>query len=628
MPALFILAFVVLLLLPLGAAAILKPKSNKPLEIFSITSRHPRYFAQSFAEKFEKNIDSTKAGIRLSKDEGLIRSDSSQILPEVCDSVVYAQNETFRAVPGTVFNKEIFACQEAYFMHNNQMRAVYSKKHLLLGNGTKVLRWADSEESVSVYDHCELGLSLSSAGRVVVGIDCTFQRIFAPTIDLGASPETRILAQRSVARVCNVYSDAIFRNVQYIGDNLAHVDSLPDEHGMTHIIVNGSVITNHKVSMLERTELCGHIRTTKSATIYDNCIIHGNIFAEGDIYIGRNCRIMGNIFTQENLFIGQGVYIGQDGDIKSVVARGKITVEAQCRIHGYISTESQGLCCPDVDKYLYIAEEDRVPVVYTQGPYIKPPLSSDSPVAEFSSQEEFDFLGTTVFRKSTTLKEVIIPEGVTVIRPSLFFECVNLERVVLPSTLESIESFAFYGCKSLSEINFEDCTNLGKIGASAFYGCESLLEFNPPDPESLHTIQGAAFYGCSSLKSVAIDWNSRITRFEPHILYGCESLTAITLPEGLSYVGSSALYNCKSLRSIEIPASVSYIGGYAFCYCDSLTELVFNSQYLKNEDNILFGVPDDTNVIVRNENVRVTLQCTWNSGMYLEEGHVLAQATR
>lgn len=49
-----------------------------------------------------------------------------------------------------------------------------------------------------------------------------------------------------------------------------------------------------------------------------------------------------------------------------------------------------------------------------------------------------------------------------------------------------------------------------------------------------------------------------------------EEITAISLPEGLTSIGSFAFFGCKNLAGIRIPASVTKIGSYAFAECTGL----------------------------------------------------------
>ena len=83
-------------------------------------------------------------------------------------------------------------------------------------------------------------------------------------------------------------------------------------------------------------------------------------------------------------------------------------------------------------------------------------------------------VGSSMFSGAKSLKEVIIPNTVTMIKSGGFRECESLESIILPTSLKHIGIGAFTGCKSLVEVvipygvtaienAFGDCTNLKSL---------------------------------------------------------------------------------------------------------------------------------------------------------------------
>ena len=58
----------------------------------------------------------------------------------------------------------------------------------------------------------------------------------------------------------------------------------------------------------------------------------------------------------------------------------------------------------------------------------------------------------------------------------------------------------------------------------------------------------------------------------PTAFYGLE-LTAVTIPEGVTSIGSGAFWHCKSLTSVKLPDSLTEIGAHAFADCVALETL-------------------------------------------------------
>ncbi len=105
------------------------------------------------------------------------------------------------------------------------------------------------------------------------------------------------------------------------------------------------------------------------------------------------------------------------------------------------------------------------------------------------------------------------------------------------------------------------------IGDSAFYNCYNLTSVTIGN--GVTTIGEEAFSYCYNLTSVEI--GNRVITIERSAFNRCDSLTSITIPDSVTAIGRFAFYSCDSLTRITIPDSVTTIEGYAFYGCDSLT---------------------------------------------------------
>ena len=226
----------------------------------------------------------------------------------------------------------------------------------------------------------------------------------------------------------------------------------------------------------------------------------------------------------------------------------------------------------------------------------------------------------------SSIKSVIISEGVTKIGCGVFDGCHNLSSMIVPKGVRGIDNCAFTHCKGLLTITVHDeneyyyseggilfnkdktiliqcpagkfeseysipdgvtnigdyaffgCSNLSSImipngvtsiGNYAFFGCRSLSEITIP--ESVLSIGNYAFYVCNSLSFITIPNN--VTYIGYDAFYGCTGLTTITIPESIICINDRVFKNCSSLSSITIPQSVTSIGGSAFAGCSSLSSI-------------------------------------------------------
>lgn len=81
-------------------------------------------------------------------------------------------------------------------------------------------------------------------------------------------------------------------------------------------------------------------------------------------------------------------------------------------------------------------------------------------------------IGIRAFAQCTSLKTVVIDEGVTKLDKCCFGGCTELEEIRLPESLEIVDDCAFASCDRLQEITFG--SGLKSIGNMAFLKCSML----------------------------------------------------------------------------------------------------------------------------------------------------------
>ncbi|GMH51132.1 hypothetical protein TrST_g8597 [Triparma strigata] len=115
-------------------------------------------------------------------------------------------------------------------------------------------------------------------------------------------------------------------------------------------------------------------------------------------------------------------------------------------------------------------------------------------------------VGDCVCAFASSLVEVDIPEGITIIGAYSFFGCSSLKDIKFPKSSTSISVNSFSYCSSLERVDLLH-THVMELGDCAFFKCTSLREMKVPD--SLQTLgdyaladaplDGYAFSGCSKL---------------------------------------------------------------------------------------------------------------------------------
>jgi len=115
-------------------------------------------------------------------------------------------------------------------------------------------------------------------------------------------------------------------------------------------------------------------------------------------------------------------------------------------------------------------------------------------------------IGGAAFQGFTNMKEVVIPETITIIHGDAFKGCSALEKVELPARITEIRGNTFEYCYSLKAIHIPD--GVTRIAAHAFYGCSSLAEAYVPD--TVTEIGSSAFRKCDSLMIIEIPKNTEV----------------------------------------------------------------------------------------------------------------------
>lgn len=254
-------------------------------------------------------------------------------------------------------------------------------------------------------------------------------------------------------------------------------------------------------------------------------------------------------------------------------------------------------------------------------------------------------LGSSVFSGCTNLVEVSTAKNVGIIGSSAFSGCIKLMRLNLAEGLQIIKSGAFSGCARLEGALPE--------GVSEKYSSASGAKVMLPNekavleiPGTVTVIEDSAFASCYSadetlqadgekepsdykigIKAVHIAGNPAGTTIGASAFAGCQNLTKLTLGEGVTGLGDSALKdtrleeitipstfetgtaknspftsgenstlrkvtfadgiqvipqyflnNITTLTKIEIPASVQKIGDHAFADCSNLKTVTFKEQ--------------------------------------------------
>ena len=164
-----------------------------------------------------------------------------------------------------------------------------------------------------------------------------------------------------------------------------------------------------------------------------------------------------------------------------------------------------------------------------------------------------------------------LPNNLTEIGDSAFYQCPGIAIDKLPDSVTIIDKYAFYGCSNLAltslpenlvrinERAFYNAINLplkslpkklGIIDTYAFYGCSYNLDFEEI-PDNVAIINSHAFYACVNLKLKSVSRN--VTTLSYYTFYNCRAITELTCKGNLTSIGTYVFYNCSNLTKLILP---------------------------------------------------------------------------
>lgn len=189
-----------------------------------------------------------------------------------------------------------------------------------------------------------------------------------------------------------------------------------------------------------------------------------------------------------------------------------------------------------------------------------------------SSTEEFVILGgTTLIKYNGTSEKVVVPNGVKKIEANAFSWNASIKEVVLPYGLQKIGDNAFVHCYSLEKIEIP--STVAYIGAGAFD--DTVWMSNQTG--SFVCVNGILISYRGNEKSVTVPYG--VTGIGSGAFMSNENLVCVNIPESVIYIDALAFSGCENLICANIPQSVEWIDEYAFSGCIKLTLSVRGGSY-------------------------------------------------
>ena len=182
------------------------------------------------------------------------------------------------------------------------------------------------------------------------------------------------------------------------------------------------------------------------------------------------------------------------------------------------------------------------------------------------------YIGKYLLNVSKNVGEVFwVKGGTEVIADCAFSSCEKLVSVMLPETITAIGETLFYECPLIENIVVNGNGGVYSSEYGVLYKGNSLAvypqgkadaKFNIP--AGTDSICDYAFLGNQNLKNVILP--DSVKAIGNGAFSGCSALTSVTIGENVKSIGIYAFFNCLSLKSIKLSDTTTEIGDSAFGY--------------------------------------------------------------
>ncbi len=282
----FILSFIELFL----------KRDAKPIPIDLEYKKDPDYFTKRFINLLSdalKNLniqevkELTPIKLESNKEEWIVFPDDRILIEKTINTPIVLTGDTV-FLQEHVFKRELAVLGNVVFLDKCLVRALYVKGDCVIEAPIRIARWVHVEGTLIVNSNADLGVSVY-AREIKIRSWATFKRAYAQKIDTLDEP---LIDKKN---------------------NKENVINLQENFGITGNIT---------------------IRGEKGPIF-----VSGNIFCDDDVEIEGDVWIKGDVFSQKSVALKNGVVVGEEGKVKSVVARDGILIKGPFRIYGYLHSE-------------------------------------------------------------------------------------------------------------------------------------------------------------------------------------------------------------------------------------------------------------------------------------------------
>ena len=284
-------------LLPLMPAfrELLRPTDIAPLKVVDRSSGYVAYFARNFRQYLARQLVNLAAEARTGDFLGTLPDGTPyfhvhsnlealrRIEPAPPEQRLIQVDREVTLEAGGTYLMEVNARERMVGGSGSAYRAIYAEKELVLGEATRVFRWAHAGGPMIVGAGSVLRGRITSDTSVSLGRDVIFERIGAPVIAVG--------------EVHDPPPDP---------PALAPAFKLPDQARRigNHVRIEGDLDVPEGTRITSSLVVAGRLRLGVGS------IVEGSVKAHREVELADEAQVLGAVVTRTGLVMGQASWIG------------------------------------------------------------------------------------------------------------------------------------------------------------------------------------------------------------------------------------------------------------------------------------------------------------------------------
>ena len=225
----------------------------------------------------------------------------------------------------TNFSRDVYSAGSVIGGTENRYRAILAEKDVRLGRESSVMRWVHAVGEFSADPDCRLYGRVSSDTGIRLSEGCTFLRLNAPYIAIGAEIASTANPPRPSA-------DAT------VPQRLFHDGDFEIPAGE---IFHGNLVVRGRLRIGVRAQVLGSVKSERALVLEPGVSIEGSLISASTMQIGSDCTLHGPVIAERTVLIRKGTRCGTPQHPTTVSAP-NIEVEEGVVVFGTLWAREEG----------------------------------------------------------------------------------------------------------------------------------------------------------------------------------------------------------------------------------------------------------------------------------------------